>query len=414
MLKLRVALLCETFSRKMGYLQYLLPKHLALLGVDMHVITMNLPPYHQMKNFHETYGGFNDGSDLKPGAIEKLDGFTLHVLPYKKVGGYVRMAGLFHKLRKLKPDVVQTTTNINWVGMDAAIGRLFLGYRLFTGCHYHASVFPLARSESEIWNLDRIRCFVTRGMPGSFVSLLTEKCHAITPDCADVAVQFFGVPRKKVDVCPLGVDTQLFSPVNTDLQRLQAADLRRNLGFGQDDIVCVYSGRFSEEKNPLVLAKSIHCLTERGEAFRGLFIGNGVQAGDIRQCAGCLVHDFVPVFELGNFFRVADIGVWPTQESMSMLDAAACGIPIVVNDTMSATERFDGNGIAFRLNDQEDLVRALLSLKTRESREKMGAQGARKMVQEYSWDVIARRRLQDYKIALGQIETDRHLQEVTP
>jgi glycosyltransferase involved in cell wall biosynthesis len=411
--KLRVALLCETFSKKMGYLQYLLPKHLALLGVDMHVITMNLPPYHQMKDFYETYAGFNDRSDLKPGTIEKLDGFTLHVLPHKRVGGYMRMAGLFRKLRALQPDVVQTTTNINWVGIDAAVGRLFLGYRLFTGCHYHASVFPLAQCESEIWNLDRIRCFLTRGLPGRFVSLLTEKCHAITPDCADVAVRFFGVPRKKVDVCPLGVDAQLFFPISSDPQRLEAADLRQELGFEQDDIVCVYSGRFSEEKNPLLLAKSIHFLTGQGERYRGLFIGNGAQAADIRSCAGCVVHDFVPVFELGNYFRAGDIGVWPTQESMSMLDAAACGIPIVANDTMSATERLDGNGLAYRLNDQEDLVRALLALKTRESRKKLGVEGARKMLQEFSWEAIARRRLRDYEVSIGQIQTDRQLQRVT-
>src|SRR5438046_1056753 len=108
----------------MGYLQYLLPKHLALLGIDMHVITMNLPPYHQMKNFSETYAGFSDGSDLRPGTIEKLDGFTLHVLPHKRVGGYMRMVGLFGKLRALQPEVVQTITNIGWVGIDAAIGRL--------------------------------------------------------------------------------------------------------------------------------------------------------------------------------------------------------------------------------------------------------------------------------------------------
>ena len=35
----------------------------------------------------------------------------------------------------------------------------------------------------------------------------------------------------------------------------------------------------------------------------------------------------VPVRKLGGFFRAADIGVWPTQESTSMLDAAACALP---------------------------------------------------------------------------------------
>jgi len=395
----------------MGYLQYLLPKHLARLGVEVHVITMDLPPYYQMKGFAETYAGFSDLSDLKAKTVEMLDDFTLHVLPHRKVFGYMRMTGLFRKLSALRPDVVQTTTNISWIGMDAAFGRLLFGYRLFTGCHYHASVFPLAQRGSEIWSPDRIKCFLTRGLPGGFVSLVTEKCHAISTDCAEVAVRFFGVPRNKADVCPLGVDTQLFFPVSTDLQRLEATDLRRKLGFEDDDIVCVYSGRFSPDKNPLLLAKSICSLTERGEHYRGLFIGNGVQAADIRSCAGCIVHDFVPVFELGNYFRAADIGVWPTQESMSMLDAAACGIPIVANDTMSARERLEGNGLSYRLNDHEDLLRALLALKSLELRKRMGFVGARKMALEYSWDAIARRRLGDYEAALGHSQTDKNLQQ---
>ena len=45
-----------------------------------------------------------------------------------------------------------------------------------------------------------------------------------------------------------------------------------------------------------------------------------------------------------------------------MLDAAACGLPVVVNDTLRATERINGNGLQYRLNDVDDLVRVLSTL----------------------------------------------------
>jgi glycosyltransferase involved in cell wall biosynthesis len=85
---------------------------------------------------------------------------------------------------------------------------------------------------------------------------------------------------------------------------------------------------------------------------------------------------------------------------MSMLDAAACGLPIVVNDTLLAKERIDGNGIIYRLNDPMDLAEKIRSLLDSRRREELGGCGARRMVQLFSWDRIARNRLAAYEAAI--------------
>jgi glycosyltransferase involved in cell wall biosynthesis len=108
----------------------------------------------------------------------------------------------------------------------------------------------------------------------------------------------------------------------------------------------------------------------------------------------------VKVEELGALYRSADIGAWPAQESLSMLDAAACGLPVVANDTMTAKERLDGNGVRYRLNDQGDLARALLDLRGADKRRAMGQRGAMRMAEQFSWESIARRRIRDYEVAL--------------
>ena len=84
-----------------------------------------------------------------------------------------------------------------------------------------------------------------------------------------------------------------------------------------------------------------------------------------------------------------------------MLDAAACGLPIVVNDRLVAVERIEGNGITYRLNDVNDLVRALESLRDPALRKQLGQSGAKKMACEFSWMSIAKRRMKDYETALG-------------
>jgi len=83
-----------------------------------------------------------------------------------------------------------------------------------------------------------------------------------------------------------------------------------------------------------------------------------------------------------------------------MLDAAACGLPVIANDQMQAMERIEGNGVAYRLHDLNDLERALLALEDGDVRRRLGSVGARKMAGAYSWRSIAIRRLQDYEAVL--------------
>src|SRR2546427_402818 len=151
----------------MGYLENFLPKYLVRLGIDVHVVTMGLPPYYQMKEkeFAQTYGSFADAKDLIPGMVEVYQGFRLHVLPHGKVLGYMRMSGLRKKLGSIRPDVVQTTAAIGWIPLQAALAKPFLGFKLFTGNHHHASVFPLAGKKLSPWNRDLLRCRMMRTLP---------------------------------------------------------------------------------------------------------------------------------------------------------------------------------------------------------------------------------------------------------
>lgn len=148
------------------------------------------------------------------------------------------------------------------------------------------------------------------------------------------------------------------------------------------------------------MAQAIAGLTSKGAPFRGLFFGGGPQEDEIRACSGCIVHPFVPFQELPAIFRAVDIGVWPRQESISMLDAAACGIPIVISDKVLAVERVQGNGLTYNEDDPVDLMRALQVLRDIDRRKHLGSIGAAKIEREYSWVAIARRRITDYEAAL--------------
>ncbi|MHB9038600.1 MAG: glycosyltransferase family 4 protein [Armatimonadota bacterium] len=398
---MKIAILSETFSKNMGYIQNTLPKYMARLGHDVHLITMDLPPYYQLSTYNDIYGGFTGKEHLIPGTVEDYDGYTLHILGHHRCLCYTRMTGQTAKLRELKPDIVQAPGAIGWISIDAALAQPTLGYKLFTGAHTTKSIFPLAYDPKPLYHPQRLRALLLRALPGRMISTFTEKCYAATSDCGEVAYRFFGVQKSKIDVCPLGVDLDKFSPALTEQDTADRLELRKSLGFADDEIVCIYSGRLMQDKMPLVLAKAIAKLQGMGEKFRGLFMGNGQVGGQIAECPGCVCRDFVPYSQLSRYFRASDIGVWPAQESMSMLDAAACGLPIVVNDSLIAVERIKGNGIKYKLGDVDSLVSTLMTLKEPGERARLGNCGAERMKNEFSWEAIARRRLADYEAALS-------------
>ena len=404
---MRIVILTETFTKKMGYIGNMLPKYLARLGVDVHVATMDLPPYYQIKDFQETYGDFIDSAALALGTVEEFDGYTLHVLSHRRLLGYMRMVGLQSKLLSLHPDIVQSFSSIGWIPLDAAMNKLFLGYKLFTGNHNLSSTFLLAKKKKPVWSKERLRCFVTRTIPGRLVSLATQKCYGVTMDAVEIAWRYYGVQRHKVEMMHLGVDTDFFFPAISEDTIQKRYVLRQQLGFNENEIVCIYTGKLTESKNAVLLSKAIDCLRSSGEPFRALFIGEGPQKESIQAHPWSVALDFMPFNELALYYRAADIGVWPTNESTSMLDAAACGLPLIVSDGIVYREHVEDNGIVYKMNDLHDLVRSLLYLRDQQERKRLGSLGADKMARSFSWESIARRRLVDYEAALGSRKNER-------
>ena len=119
-------------------------------------------------------------------------------------------------------------------------------------------------------------------------------------DCAEVAARFFGVQAGKLAVVHLGIDTDFFFPASPADESARAA-LRRRLGFADADIVCIYTGKMGEMKNPVLLARAIEQLRAEGRPFRGLFIGDGAQRAEVARHPGSVVLDFMEFSSLGDF-----------------------------------------------------------------------------------------------------------------
>jgi glycosyltransferase involved in cell wall biosynthesis len=406
MSSLRIALVGDSFPRNMGYLGTMLPKYLARLGAEVHYLAMDLPPYWQIPAMRERYAELIGREWLQPGLVREHEGYTVHVLPHAKVGSQMRMRGLTSALGEIRPDVVYSLTAVGILPLECAWYCTASRARLFTGSHMLASGFPLARHPHPWRSLAGLKTFVLRWLPGRLISLVSETCYAPTVDCADIATRFFGVQRGKVEVLHLGVDTEVFFPVGDAASVEERFRTRAALGFGETELVCIYTGKLTPEKNVVLLAEAVARLAERGTPMRLLCVGAGPESAVLEKMPGVKLLGFRPYTELGALYRAADLAVWPTNESTSMLDAAACGLPIVVSDGIVYRDHVDGNGLIYRMNDRDDLERQLTSLTDRGLRERLGSAGARKMREHFSWLAHARRRLADFQAAAAPVSQD--------
>lgn len=403
---MRVVILAETFPRNTGYFGVMFPKYLAREGVDVHLLTLDLPPYWNVPGMREHYERLVGPEWLQAGRVAQHDGYTVHVLPHQRVAGHVRMRGLASRLRQLRPDVVYSLSAIGWLALEAAALKPLLGYKLFTGSHTAASTFPLYWSRKPWHSPERLRVLLLRGVPGRLVSLATEKCYGPTRDCAEIAWRYFGVQRHKTAVMHLGVDTDVYFPVRDEQTRIERETVRRELGYAPDEVIAIYTGKLTAEKNVAVLADAVDALRSAGRSFRTLVIGDGPETTRLAARPTVRLLPLQPYHRLARYYRAADVAVWPTNESTAMLDAAACGLPLVVSDGIVYREHVDGNGLVYRMNDCESLVQTLTLLADPDLRSRLGQAGADKMVRRFSWAGIARARLREYQLALGVPEVN--------
>ena len=395
---MRIVVVSGFYSEGMGYTENCLPRSLARLGHEVHVVSSDLNVYGNTADYDRTYRSFL-GPAKQPAGTTASDGYMVHRLRSRLVSGYVHLTGLAAKIRELAPDVVHSTEIASLQTFVLAAAKPFIGFELFTETHQHMSVVKPFLKTSGGPTPQRIAYWLTRTAPTFLASLPVQKCYAISPDCAEVAMRFYGVPAGKIKMQSLGTDTELFRPPQAPQDLELRARMRSELGYTDDDVVCVYTGRFSNDKNPLLLASAIDTLVGQGRRFHGLFVGDGVQRAQIEACRNTRIVPFMTHQRLSEFYRMCDVAIWPTQESMSMLDAASSGLPLIVSRNMGEQDRIDGNGKVYQENSVADLASVLDTFGIQAERQRYGSVGRKKMVDRFSWLAVARSMEADYMAA---------------
>ncbi len=205
-----------------------------------------------------------------------------------------------------------------------------------------------------------------------------------------------GFTPRRARMIPPGVDAARFRP-----DEEARSQVRASLGWRDDTPVVGFLGRFVPEKGVALLTAALDRVTT---PWRALLVGSGPLEAELRTWAkrhGGRVrietdvsHDDVPRWLNAMDMLCAPSRTtprWREQFGRMLIEAFACGVPVVASDSGEIPHVVGGSGVIVPEGDAEAWERAITRLLTSpDLRQDLSRRGRQRALSTYDWPVVAR------------------------
>jgi len=228
-----------------------------------------------------------------------------------------------------------------------------------------------------------------------------------------------GFPEEKIRVCYNGVDPEKYSP-----ERVSKEDItrvRQRYGLKEDDLMIFFIGRLVWVKgaDKLVMAMP-HILNEVPNA-KLVIVGVGDMRGYLEKLVENLRiqenvkfrFEFIPEEERIMHYAACDVAVFPSLYEpfgIVTLEAMSMEKPVVVGarGVSGMREIVVPSGpeqCGFHVNpyDPKDIAWGIVnSIKDPAIKEKLGKNGRKRVLENFTWDIIAKKTIELYEELVGK------------
>jgi glycosyltransferase involved in cell wall biosynthesis len=218
---------------------------------------------------------------------------------------------------------------------------------------------------------------------------ITDSADAILSTSRFMASEVKRYTAKQVMVTPFGVDTSLFRPMPMIRRKGQEETIGSvkalERQYGMDVVIKSFAGVVADKKKKPLKLEIVGSGQQEGELKR-LAIHLGI-ASKVN-FAGFIEHSKLP--EIFNSFSVAAYGsICPESFGVSLLEAQACGVPVVASDIGGFREvvRHGFTGLLVPAGNHQAMAEAIGELLDDHEKRKRFSRAAREFVAaEYFWE----------------------------
>ncbi len=326
-----------------------------------------LTKYYDIIAFHSSCNLF-DIQDIK---IQKRQLISLEGLlgskickvlkhPFRVIGCPEYMCGLEKELKSV--DIVHTAETFNAYSYQAIKAKKKYGIKVIVR---QAENIPFLHENHPVRKM--------------FKKEVIESADFFTADSlrAKNALMLEGVPEEKIEVIPLGINTDKFKP------RKPNHKLIEEIGIHEDDFIILFIGRLVWEKGIYDLVYALKKLlidpdiSNMSTTIKLLIRGEGPEEQRIKKLIDNLYLSkhviFVkslPYYELNCLYNLSDIFVlpsiptkgWQEQFGFVLIEAMATETPVISTLSGSIPEVVGNAGLLVQPNDFLSLYRAIKKL----------------------------------------------------
>ncbi|UCF87756.1 MAG: glycosyltransferase family 4 protein [Nitrospiraceae bacterium] len=212
-------------------------------------------------------------------------------------------------------------------------------------------------------------------------------------------LNYLDIKSNLIDIIPPGYDNALFKPLDEEFKK----DFLKKYGLEEPFILFV--GSLFPYKNIKTLLKTF--LEVQGRIPHSLVVAGKIELSQEKLPEHKRIHylDYVQPKDIPGFYSYADICVHPSLVEgfgMTIVEAMACGTPVISSNGGSLPEVVGEAGILFNPSDSQQLGERLLTVIYNKSLQKEMRLKGFQQVKQYSWERTAKDIVHSCEEALKQ------------
>ncbi len=376
------------FIPRLGYQENYLPKRIKESGHDISIITSKYKPQRFKEHENDSFeSGVYEYNNVK---VYRLDTYLnmekSHLMIFKN----------FKKtLNDIDPEIIQARSAISLATIQCLNYSKNNDVKLFVDSHIDNDNFHLDTLYKKL-GFKLFKNLLLRNLISN-----TEMFLPVNP-FAKKFLKNIGIPNKKIELLPLGADSNLFHP-----NEKARNEIRESLGVQKNEVLFIFTGIINPSKDIETMIKALSKVTKKSSNVKLLLLGEGdnkyieniknmISTEELEDQV--IFHDFVDHSDLPKYFNAADVGIFPGKLGISILEAVATGLPVIVSDS-TATKYIisNNNGFLIKRGNIEELTNKILRYSQEPTLRKKHQRNALEIVkEELSWKKIAEKSINIY------------------